>query len=158
MLKKTEEALAFADKLADAALVPEVPEGSEAANAVRAREIRDRLEGMAPEKRPAAILAAARAGKIETIHAVADDPFGPGLVAPEALSAARLEALAALGHTWVSQGLEEARANHSAMASRMDFILNAIQGAFGLKRPADVPVFSKQAADRIAAGKLKINL
>jgi hypothetical protein len=158
VLKKTEEALAFAEKLADAALAPEVPEGSEAAHAVRAREIRDRLEVMDPEKRPAAILAAARAGKIETIHAVADDPFGPGLVAPEALRAARREALAALGHTWVSQGLEEARANHTAVASRMDYVLNAIPGAFGLKRPADVPIFSKQATERVAAGKNRINL
>jgi hypothetical protein len=158
VLKKTETVLDSAEKLADAALAPDIPEGGEAAAAVRAREIRDRLEVMDPAKRSAALLSAAKAGKVETIHAVADDPFGVGLVDPATLASARQEALRSLGHGWVADNLTEARNNHEALAARLDFIVNAVPAAFGLRRPEGTPVFSKQATERVAAGKKRINL
>lgn len=103
--------------------------------AIRAMEIRNRISAMSHAERLKAVALWGKAGNVEALDAISNDPFGFP-VAAEVMQAAESAALTALGGAWLADDLADAVEETAHLAAMADVAFDSIKNEL---RQAGVP-------------------
>lgn len=112
----------------DAALVDDATDPLTSASAIQAMEVRQRIGSMDPAQRIAAAFAAADAGQLGVIRALASDPLGPQLPA-DVLGECKARAVAAAGAPGLVADLQLAQEYHGEALAQLDEVEHALASA-----------------------------